>query len=293
MAKFNGVFVALITPFKDNYEVDYTRLYELCDWLIENGVDGLVPGGSLGEYATLKHDERAKVVETVVEAAGGRVPVMVGSGAPSTDQVVYWVEHAKKVGAEGVMALPPINYNPLRNEVIEHFKAINSVGLPIVAYNNPHDYPVDLTPDILAELSQLENVIGVKEFTGDVRRVHEILDKTELEVMIGVDDLGLEGPLLGATGWIAGVPNALPKEGVELFNLAREGRLEEAMELYKRLLPLFKYDTSPQLVQSIKYMNELAGMPVGPTRPPRLPLSDKHYENVKIAFENAVGTVSK
>ncbi|MFD1175893.1 dihydrodipicolinate synthase family protein [Paenibacillus puldeungensis] len=288
MAKFEGVYVATVTPFTANYEVDYKRLTELCDWLISQGVHGLVPTGSLGEYATMTSEERAKVVETVIEAAAGRVPVVVGSAAPSTKQAVDWVKHAKDSGAAGVMALPPINYRPLEHEVIAHYEALNEVGLPIVAYNNPHDYKIDLTPQLLSRLSKLENVVAVKEFSGDIRRVHDILDTTDLEVMIGVDDLALEGPLFGATGWISGITNALPKECVELFNLARQGKLQEALPLYRHLLPLFHFDASAQLVQSIKYMMELAGFPTGPTRPPRLPLPEADYKAIREAFEYAV-----
>lgn len=288
MAKFEGVYVAIVTPFTSTYDVDYKRLTEHCDWLIASGISGLVPTGSLGEYATMSNEERAKVVETVIEAAAGRVPVVVGSAAPSTKQAVAWVQHAKDSGAAGVMALPPINYKPLEHEVIAHYEALNEVGLPIVAYNNPHDYKVDLTPQLLAKLSRFDNIVAVKEFSGDIRRVHDILAYTDLEVMIGVDDLAMEGPLFGATGWISGVPNALPKEGVELFNLARQGKTQEASALYRRLLPLFHMDASPQLVQSIKYMMELAGFPVGPTRPPRLPLPEADYQLIREAFEYAV-----
>lgn len=288
MATFEGVYVALVTPFTPDYEVDYMRLAELCDSLISQGVQGLIPNGSLGEYATLTREERAKVVDTVIEAAEGRVPVVVGSAAPSTKQAVDWVQHAKDAGAAGVMALPPINYRPLEFEVVAHYEAINKVGLPVIVYNNPHDYKVDLTPKLLSRLSELEHVVAVKEFSGDIRRVHDILAYTDLEVMIGVDDLAMEGALFGATGWISGVPNALPKEGVELFNLARQGKLQEASALYRHLLPLFHFDASPQLVQSIKHMMELAGFPVGPTRPPRLPLPEADYAAIKEAYEFAV-----
>ena len=288
MKKFEGVYVAIVTPFTEDYEVDYKRLSEICNWLIEEGVDGLVPSGSLGEYATLTVEEREKMIETVIDAVAGRVPVVVGTGAPSTAQAVKWATFALEKGAAGIMALPPINYRPLENEVIAHYEALNNVGIPIIAYNNPLDYPTDLTPDLLVKLSKYENIVAVKEFSGDIRRVHEILEKTDLEVMIGVDDLSFEGPLMGATGWIAGVPNALPKQCVELFRLAREGKMEEGMELYKKLLPLFHYDANPQLVQSIKYMMELASQPVGPTRPSRLPLSHDVYEAIKKAYENAV-----
>ena len=292
MGRFEGVYVAIVTPFTSDYEVDYKRLTELCDWLIQEGVNGLVPSGSLGEYATMTGEERAKVIHTVIAAAKGRVPVVVGSAAPSTRQAVEWVQFSKDAGAAGVMALPPINYKPLENEVFAHYEALNTVGLPIIAYNNPHDYKIDLTPDLLARLAKFENVVAVKEFSGDVRRMQDILAQTDLEVMVGVDDLVMEGGLIGATGWIAGVPNALPKEGVELFRLARAGKLAEAQALYRRLLPLFHYDASPQLVQSIKYMMELAGFPVGPTRPPRLPLADDYYAGIKKAFDYAVGAAS-
>lgn len=293
MANFTGVYVALVTPMTDTYDVDYKRLHEICDWMISEGVSGLIPGGSLGEYATLSNEERAKVVKTVIEASDNRVPVLVGTGAPSTKDVVHWAEHAKNSGAQGVMALPPINYNPLKNEVLAHYQALSKVGVPIIAYNNPRDYATDLTPDFLAEIAKIDHVVGVKEFSGDIRRVHEILEKTDLEVLIGVDDLAMEGPICGATGWISGVPNALPNEGVRLFNLAREGRLNEAMPLYRRLLPLFHYDAEPQLVQAIKYMMALAGQAVGPTRPPRLPLTDAAYSQIKEAFVHAIQPVAK
>ncbi|MFZ4453160.1 dihydrodipicolinate synthase family protein [Salibacterium aidingense] len=290
MAYFDGVYVALITPFDENQEVDYQRLQTFCKWLIDQGVDGLIPGGSLGEYATLEETERVKVVETVIEAAAGRVPVMVGTGAPSTRQVTKWARHAKDAGAAGLMALPPINYNPMKHEILAHYEALSDVGLPVIAYNNPHDYPTDLTPDLLKEIGQFENIVGVKEFSGDVRRVHDILEKTNLEVMIGVDDLAFEGALSGATGWISGVPNALPVEGCELFHYGRKGEIDKGLALYRKLLPLFHYDANPQLVQSIKYMAKLAGQDCGPTRPPRLPLPDDYYASIKADFHYAKGT---
>ncbi|WP_077624380.1 dihydrodipicolinate synthase family protein [Sediminibacillus massiliensis] len=293
MEKFKGVYVALVTPMKEDFSLDTKRLYEICEWMISKGVAGLIPNGSLGEYATLTHEERAKVVETVMEASKNKVPVVVGTGAPATRDVVFWAEHAKQHGAEGIMALPPINYNPLENEVIYHYEQLSKVGLPIIAYNNPRDYATDLTPDLLAKLAKIDNVVGVKEFSGDIRRVHDIKAKTDLEVLIGVDDLSMEGPLCGATGWISGVPNALPEEGVQLFNLAREGKVEEALPLYRKMLPLFHYDAEPQLVQAIKYMMELADQPVGPTRPPRLPLTNEEYANIQKAYHEAVKPLSK
>ncbi|SDC21986.1 dihydrodipicolinate synthase family protein [Shouchella lonarensis] len=283
MPSFPGVYVALVTPMKEDYSVDIPRLKELCEWLIAEGVDGLVPAGSLGEYATLSKEERATVVETVIAVSKGKVPVVVGTGAPSTSEAVYWATHARDHGASGIMALPPINYNPRETEIIAHYTALNDVGIPIIAYNNPRDYAADLTPALLTQLSKLQYVVGVKEFSGDIRRVHDILTQTDLEVMIGVDDLAMEGAIAGATGWISGVPNALPREGIELFTQARAGNIAGILPLYQQLLPLFHYDADPQLVQSIKYMMSLAGQPVGPTRPPRLPLDNETYNAIKEA----------
>ncbi|TCP69927.1 dihydrodipicolinate synthase family protein [Baia soyae] len=283
MKRFYGIYVAIVTPFTDSMKVDYDRLRDHVDWLIQNGVHGLVPVGSVGEYAALDDEERAKVVETVVEAAAGRVPVVVGTGAPSTQKAVGWAEHAKRIGASGIMALPPINYNPTRSEVISFYQSLSDVGLPIIAYNNPFDTKVDLTPDLLAELCKLEHVVAVKEFSGDIRRIHEIYEKTDLEVLAGADDLALEGLLAGATGWIAGFTNSHPKESVELFNFAINGKVAEATQLYRRLLPLFRYDSTPRLVQSIKYALELVGRPVGKARAPRLDLTNEEKESIEKA----------
>jgi len=288
MARFPGVYPAIVTPFTKDYEVDYKRLHEHVDWLIQEGVHGIIPTGSLGEYAVLRPDERLKVIEETIKAAAGRVPVVVGTAASSTQQVIELVQFSKDKGAAGVMALPPINYKANEREVIAHYEAISKVGLPVIVYNNPHDYPVDLTPRVLKELSKFENIVAVKEFSGDVRRVHDILRETDLEVLIGVDDLGVEGAIAGATGWIAGFVNALAKESVQVFEWARQGKVREALDLYKYLIPLFHYDANPRLVQAIKYTMELAGRPAGPCRPPRLPLTPEEAEAVKAAYEYAV-----
>lgn len=287
MIRFPGVFVAIVTPFDDKQDVDLKRLKEHADWLIAEGVDGLVPTGSVGEYATLSADERRAVVEAITDVAADRVPVVVGTAAPSTRMAVEWAEHARRSGAAGIMALPPINYKPTEAEVTAHYEALSKVGLPIVAYNNPSDYPVDMKPAFLRKLSGIENVVAVKEFSGDIRRLHDIRRETELELLVGVDDLAMEGGLLGATGWIAGLANVLPRESVRLFKLAREGKREEALALYTRLLPLFHWDASPRLVQAIKYGLELAGRPAGATRPPRLPLTDEEKRLVLEAYEYA------
>jgi 4-hydroxy-tetrahydrodipicolinate synthase len=291
MARFPGIYVAVITPFTPDGAVDFRRLQEHVDWLISNGIHGLTPTGSCGEYAALSDQERAQVVETIIQTANGRVPVMVGIAGPSTAKALGWIRHAREAGAAGVMALPPINYRPSRREVVEYYRTLSSEGgMPIVAYNNPFDTSTDLTPDLLAEISQFENVVAVKEFSGDVRRIPEIMEKTSLEIIAGADDLALEALLSGATGWIAGLTNITPKESVELYDLARAGKLEEAWTLYRRLLPLFRWDSTPRFVQAIKYCFELIGNPVGQTRAPRLPLDEADRHALEQAYAHFRGT---
>lgn len=289
MERFPGIQVAIVTPFDDSGEVNYKRLAEHAAWLIENGIHGIVSPGSVGEYASLSDEEREQVVETVVEAANGRVPVTIGVAAPSTAATVGWAKHAKELGATAVMALPPINYNPTKHEVFAYYRAISDVGLPIAAYNNPYDTATDLTPEFLAELATIENFVAVKDFSGDVRRIARTRELCDLEIIAGVDDLALEGFLAGATGCIAGFANALPKETVEVYDLARAGKLDEVWELYRRMLPLLRYDSTPRLVQAIKYAMELAGVPAGNTRPPRLPLEDEERREVEEAFAHFGG----
>lgn len=289
----SGVYVAVITPFTADDRVDERRLREHVTWLIDCGVSGIVPSGSCGEYAALTDDERRHVVEIVAEVCAGRVPVIVGTGASSTRNAVRWAEHARGCGAAGIMALPPSAYRPSRREVIAWYSALDGVGLPIVAYNNPFDTTVDLTPDLLIELAQLRNVVAVKEYSGDVRRIPLILESTGLEVVVGCDDLVLEGVLAGATGWIAGLTNVVARESVELYALAAERRVDEAAALYRRLLPLFRYDSRPTFVQAIKYAFELAGKPVGGTRPPRLPLEESDRRIIAMALESFLSVANR
>jgi dihydrodipicolinate synthase/N-acetylneuraminate lyase len=212
MALIEGVHVAITTPLHEDHSVDLKALREHAEWLLAEGVHGLIPVGTCGEYAQLLDAERADVVETVLDVAKGRVPVVVGVAAPSTRQVVHWAQHAREHGADGVMALPPILYRPEWAEVVAHYEALDAVGLPIVLYNNPHDTAVDVTAERLAELSRLPRLRAVKEFSQDIRRITEIRTLTRLEVVAGSDDLVLESLLAGATGWIAGMANIVPRQ---------------------------------------------------------------------------------
>ncbi len=281
--QFPGVYVAIVTPMTAQGDPDYGRLMEHAQWLLAEGVDGLVVSGTCGEYASLDTGERERVVETVLAAAGTH-PVIVGVAAPATQSVVHWATHAKAHGARALMALPPILYRPTLEEVEAHFAAIDDVGLPIIAYNNTHDTPVDLTPDVLSSLAHLKNLVAVKEFSGDVRRISTLIQQTELEVLAGADDLVLESLLMGATGWIAGLSNVIPRESVHLYHLARAGRLAAARDLYRTVLPLLRYDSTPLLVQAIKFGLAERGHNLGGVRRPRLPLPPTHQAAIRAAL---------
>lgn len=205
--RFPGVLAATTTPFAGDGDGDVAadRFADHCDWLISQGVRGIVPVGSLGEYETLTDDERALVVATAAGVTKGRAQLIPGVSGKSAREAVRWAEQARDAGADAVMCLPPTSHAPTDDEVVAHFAAVARVGLPVIAYNNPFSTRVDLTPALIARLAQIEGLAAVKEFSQDVRRVAQIGELApSVEVLVGCDDLLAEGVLMGATGWIAG-----------------------------------------------------------------------------------------
>ncbi|MEU4252528.1 dihydrodipicolinate synthase family protein, partial [Amycolatopsis sp. NPDC026612] len=270
-----GVVVAAALPYRADdaapagLAVDYDAYAEHCRWLVGNGCRGVGPNGSLGEYSSLTDDERRRVARTAIEAVGTDGIVVVGVHGPGAHQARYWAEAAAEDGAHGVLCLPPTLYRANRGEVLAHFEAVASVGLPVMVYNNPFDTKVDLTPELLAEIAQIDNVVAVKEFSGDVRRVLEIRERAPgLAVIGGADDVVLESLLMGATGWFAGFPNVFPAESARLFELATAGKLEEARALYEPLVAAFRWDSRTEFVQAIKLGMDMVGRRGGPCRPP-------------------------
>ena len=284
-ARFAGVYAATTTPFRDGRaEVDEFAAH--CAWLIDAGVAGLVPNGSLGEYESLADSERAQLVQMAIFASLGRVPVVPGVSGKSAAEACRWAEQAAEAGAAAVMALPPTAHKPTPDEVVAHFAEIARVGLPIIAYNNPFSTRVDLTPGLLARLAEIEQVQAVKEFSQDVRRVAQIQEQApRLEVICGCDDTFVEAMLLGATGWIAGLVNALPAQSVQLYRLCADGEFAAAVQLYRTMLPVLRWDADPRFVQAIKLAQEEAGRYGGPVRLPRLPLPDGEAEEVRAAVQ--------
>jgi 1-pyrroline-4-hydroxy-2-carboxylate deaminase len=281
--KLDGVIVATALPYAEDpgapagLRVDLDRYAEHCRWLVDNGCHGIGPNGSLGEYSSLTDEERRAVARTAIEAVGDKGVVVVGVHGVGSHQARQWAEAAAEDGADGVLCLPPTLYRANPSEVVAHFAAVAEVGLPVMVYNNPFDTKVDLTPALLAEIAQLDNVVAVKEFSGDVRRVTEIRETApDLTVVAGADDVLLESVLMGATGWFAGFPNVFPEASVRLFNLALQGKVADARMLYERLVAAFRWDSRTEFVQAIKYGMDFVGRYGGPCRPPRGPLSAAH-----------------
>ena len=290
-----GVIVATTIAFKEDprapagLAVDYDRFAEHCNWLIENGCRGVGPNGSLGEYSSLTDSERRRVVQVAVEAVAGRGLVVPGVHDVGWHQAKRWAELARDDGADGVLLLPPTIYRASESEVIEHFTRVAEVGLPVMAYNNPIDTKVDLVPSLVAKLAQIPNVVAVKEFSGDIRRVLEIRELCDIDVIAGADDLLFEALMDGAVGWFAGYPNAFPAQAVEIYDLVRSGRIGAARELYRNLVAVFRWDSRTEFVQAIKLSIDIAGQSYGgPTRPPRGPLSAENEARVRADTKKAL-----
>jgi len=275
--KWQGVIPAITTPFKADLSVDADLLVKQVDALVRAGCTGIVALGSLGEGGSLSFDEKKAVLRLCKEALGGRASLVAGVAALTTAEAERLAELGREQGADGLMVLPPYVYKGDWRETKAHFQAvIAETPLPCMLYNNPIAYGTDVLPEQLVELAQsLPNLVAVKESSADVRRVTAIraLAASRLEILVGVDDLIVEGIAAGAVGWIAGLADALPAESVRLFDLALEGKLAEARSLYNWFLPLLRLDTVPKFVQLIKLVQAQTGLGSEAVRPPRLPLA--------------------
>jgi dihydrodipicolinate synthase/N-acetylneuraminate lyase len=286
---WHGVLVATALPMRADLSVDLDAYGEHVRWLAEQGCDGVAPNGSLGEYQTLSDVERAAVVQTAVDASPEGFTVMPGVGAYGALQSRRWAEQAAEAGAPVVMMLPPNTYKADEETVVEHYRTVAEVGVPILAYNNPFDTKVDLTPRLLARLFHEGLIVAVKEFTGDPRRAYEIAELAPgLDILIGSDDVVLEVGIAGAVGWVAGFTNALPRTCVELYEASVAGDVEKAVPLYKALHPLMRWDSRTEFVQAIKLSMDVVGRYGGPCRPPRLPLLPAAEKSIRELTEKAL-----
>jgi dihydrodipicolinate synthase/N-acetylneuraminate lyase len=271
---FEGIIPAVTTPFTAADEVDVAALRENIEKLIEAGVHGFVATGTMGEAGSLTREERALVVRSVVEAAAGRVPVTVGVSSGTARQSLEYAADGKAAGAQYVMALPPLGYRADPDEVVAFYAELATCGLPVMAYNNPEASGVDMPASLIARIyEEVEGVIAIKECSGDARRIPALLHLDgDLEVIVGGDDWALEGFAAGAAGWITGVGVLAPAECVELYESVQTGDLARARDVYRRLLPVARFDMTSKLVQYFKAAQDAVGFNGGPTRSPRLPL---------------------
>ena len=290
--KWTGVMPATTTAFDEQLNIDHDFVGRHARWLIDHGCTGIVTPGSLGESATLSFDEKLALWKTNINAVGERVPVVAAIASLSTAEAVRLARGAADVGCSGLMVLPPYVYRSDWREMKAHIEAVfRATKLSCMLYNNPVAYGTDFLPEQIAELSkEHENFEAVKESSTDVRRITWIreLIGERLSIFVGVDDVIVEGVLMGAVGWIAGLVNALPRESVDLFNYAMNGEKEKAIELYKWFLPLLRMDTVPKFVQLIKLVQEEVGMGNARVRPPRLELVGGELEEALSVIRQAL-----
>ena len=292
MTTWRGTYTVLVTPFTPGGgAVDVAALRRLVEFQIEQGIHGLIPLGSTGEFLSLDPHERVAVIETVVRAAAGRVPVLVGTGAERTRDAVAYAREAERLGADGVMVIPPFYSVPTEDELFVHYQAIaEAIGLPVMLYNNPATANVDLTPEIVARLSQIENVSYIKESTLDVTRVRDIIRLCGERMTVFAGVLGFESFWLGAVGWIAVCSNVVPGLSAQMFEAACDRHdPAEALAIYRRLTPLLWWVGGPRYVAGTKAALGMIGMDMGPPRAPRLPLPEGMRHELCNVLEGVLG----
>jgi len=284
--QWKGIMPAVTTKFTDNDELDLKTFELNINAQLEAGVHGIVLGGTLGEASTLLDEEKRLLTTATVDIVKGKVPVLINIAEQTTKGAILAAQKAEEDGAKGLMMLPPMRYKSGDRETVEYFKAVaNSTSLPIMVYNNPVDYKVEVTLNMFDELLKCKNIEAVKESTRDISNVTRIKNRfgDRLKIMTGVDTIALESLLMGADGWIAGLVCAFPAETVAIYELQKAGRIKEAIEIYRWFLPLLELDINPKLVQNIKLAEVYTGIGTENVRAPRLPLhGDERKQVIKI-----------
>ncbi|MFQ5421422.1 MAG: dihydrodipicolinate synthase family protein, partial [Anaerolineae bacterium] len=279
---WSGVFPAVTTKFKEDDSLDHGAMEQHFNAEIEAGVHGLVVIGSLGENGVLSAEEKQEVLRTAVSVSDRRVPVLACVAETTTAAACRFVEKAGVTGADGFMLLPAMQYVADPRETMHHLRSVAAASdRPLMIYNNPVAYRVDVTPEMFAELANEAKFVAIKESSEDIRRVTDIINLVgdRYQIFCGVDNLALEALLLGAVGWLAGLVNAFPRETVVLYELARAGRWAEALTLYRWFMPLLHLDVSTKLVQNIKLAEAMTGLGTEYVRAPRLPLAGEERKH--------------
>lgn len=281
--EWKGVFPALTTKFTSHDELDFPLFEKNLKAQLDAGVDGVILGGSLGEASVLTNAEKFALVKFTVDYVSGKVPVIMNIAEGSTSEAIKLAAEAEKLGAKGLMLLPPMRYKSDHRETVAYFKAVAaSTSLPIMIYNNPVDYKIEVTLDMFAELAECKNIQAVKESTRDVSNVTRMINRfgDRFKILCGVDPLAMEELVMGADGWVAGLVCAFPKETVAVYRLVKQGKLEEAAKIYRWFLPLLELDIHPKLVQYIKLAEAEEGIGSEIVRAPRLTLIGEERERV-------------
>ncbi len=273
---WQGVYPALTTKMKDDYSIDYSGFKNHLEFQIANGIHGAILGGSLGEASTLEKSEILSLLESAKEVANERIPILVNIAESSTSHAVELAKNAESNGADGLMLLPPMRYKADDHETVMYFKTVaEATSLPIMIYNNPHDYKIAVTIEMFEQLTLHPNIQAVKESSRDITNITRMINAfgTRFKILGGVDTLALESIAAGSDGWVAGLVNAFPAETVTIFNLVKKGRIEDALKIYRWFMPLLELDIHPKLVQYIKLAEAAAGVGTENVRPPRLKLT--------------------
>ena len=292
--EWNGIFPALTTKFTKDDELDLLLFDKNLQAQLAAGVNGIILGGTLGEASVLSVAEKEALVKFAVEKTADKVPVVLNIAEGSTREAVQQAANAEKWGAKGLMLLPPMRYKPDHREAVTWFKTIaGETDLPIMIYNNPVDYKTEVTLDMFEELLDCKNIQAVKESTRDTTNVMRMINRfgDRINILCGVDTLALEELCLGAVGWVAGLVCAFPKETVAIYNLAKAGRVEEALKIYHWFMPLLELDIHPKLVQYIKLAETQAGIGSEYVRAPRLMLEGEERKNILKIIDDGIASM--
>lgn len=287
---WEGVMPAVTTKFNDDDQLDLVVFEKNINAQLEAGVSGIILGGTLGEASTLTAEEKEILVKKTLEIVEGKVPVIINIAEQTTKDAIAVAKKAESNGAQGLMLLPPMRYKATDHETVVYFRQIaKSTTLPIMIYNNPVDYKIEVTIEMFRELLTEENIQAVKESTRDITNITRLRNEfgDRLKIFTGVDTLAFESLVAGADGWVAGLVAAYPAETVAIYELVKADQVKEALEIYRWFMPLLELDISPQLVQNIKLAEVSTGLGTENVRAPRLPLQGKERERVQTIIRKA------
>ncbi len=290
---WQGVYPALLTPFNDDDSIDFKMFEKNLNTQIKAGIDGAVLAGSLGEASTITIEEKKHLLICAKEAANGRIPVLINIAEQATKEAIKAAQSAEKDGADGLMLLPPMRYKADEHETVEYFKTVAAnTSLPIMIYNNPYDYKIEVTLDMFEQLAKIETIQAVKESTRDVSNVTRMKNKfgDRYKILCGVDTLALEELALGCDGWVGGLVDAFPAETVAIYRLMQAGNYKEALTIYRWFLPVLELDIHPKLVQYIKLAAAQNGLSNEYVRAPRLQVEGTERERVLAIINKAIST---